>query len=118
MAHSLASHADPAPLPGGDHRPGGQRRSARRIAGRPAGTATGQTHPQLTEHHYLAHVHSKTVFVLPGEGAQYPGMGRELYEHNNVFADAIDNICDALDAHLEFRCATSYSPNQVARLAS
>ena len=37
---------------------------------------TGQPHPQLTRHHYLAHLRGKTVFVLPGQGAQYPGMGR------------------------------------------
>ena len=36
----------------------------------------GQPHPQLTRHHYLAHLRGKTVFVLPGQGAQYPGMGR------------------------------------------
>ena len=62
---------------------------------------TGVPHPQLTQHHYLPHLRSKTVFVLPGQGAQYPGMGRELYEHNHVFADSVDNICEALDAHLE-----------------
>ena len=61
----------------------------------------GAPHPQLTQHHYLGRHRSKTVFVLPGQGAQYPGMGRELYEHNHVFADTVDNICDALDSHLE-----------------
>jgi acyl transferase domain-containing protein len=61
---------------------------------------TGQPHPQLTQHH-LTRLRSKTVFVLPGQGAQYPDMGRELYEHNQVFADTVDNICEALDAHLD-----------------
>ena len=37
---------------------------------------TDQPHPQLTRHHYLAHLRGKTVFVLPGQGGQYPGMGR------------------------------------------
>jgi mycoketide-CoA synthase len=55
---------------------------------------TGQPHPQLTQHHYLAHLRGKTVFVLPGQGGQYPGMGRELYEHHPVFADTVDD-CDA-----------------------
>ena len=54
---------------------------------------TGQPHPQLTQHHDLAHLRGKTVFVLPGQGAQYPGMGRELYEHHPVFADTVD-ACD------------------------
>ncbi len=55
---------------------------------------TGQPHPQLTQHHYLAHLRGKTVFVLPGQGGQYPGMGRELYEHHRAFADMVDD-CDA-----------------------
>ena len=41
---------------------------------------TGQPHPRLTQHHYLAHLRGKTVFVLPGQGAQYPGMGLDLYD--------------------------------------
>ncbi|WP_264033900.1 acyltransferase domain-containing protein [Mycobacterium interjectum] len=57
---------------------------------------TGQPHPQLTSHHYLAHLRGKTVFVLPGQGAQYPGMGRELYEHHRAFADTVDACDDAL----------------------
>ncbi|WP_156748504.1 type I polyketide synthase, partial [Mycobacterium sp. E3198] len=56
----------------------------------------GQPHPNLTGHHYLAHLRSKTVFVLPGQGAQYPGMGRELYEHHRAFAATVDACDDAL----------------------
>ncbi|OBI52407.1 type I polyketide synthase [Mycobacterium sp. E787] len=56
----------------------------------------GQPHPQLTQHHHLAHLRGKTVFVLPGQGAQYPGMGRELYEHHRVFADTVDACDEAL----------------------
>jgi polyketide synthase 12 len=57
---------------------------------------TGQPHPQLTRHQYLAHLRGKTVFVLPGQGGQYPGMGRELYEHHRVFADIVDDCDKAL----------------------
>ncbi len=57
---------------------------------------TGQPHPQLTRHHYLAHLRGKTVFVLPGQGGQYPGMGRELYKHHRVFADTVDDCDKAL----------------------
>ena len=57
---------------------------------------SGQPHPQLTRHHYLAHLRGKTVFVLPGQGGQYPGMGRELYEHHRVFADMVDDCDEAL----------------------
>ena len=34
-----------------------------------------QPHPGLTRHHYRPHLAGKTVFVFPGQGAQYPGMG-------------------------------------------
>ena len=57
---------------------------------------TGQPHPQLTQHQYQAHLRGKTVFVLPGQGGQYPGMGRELYEHHGVFADVVDDCDKAL----------------------
>ncbi len=57
---------------------------------------SGQSHPQLTQHHYLAHLRGKTVFVLPGQGGQYPGMGRELYEHDPVFANMVDDCDKAL----------------------
>ncbi len=32
----------------------------------------------------------KTVFMFPGGGAQYAGMGRELYEQDEVYREAID----------------------------
>ncbi|ORW97158.1 fatty acyl-AMP ligase [Mycobacterium sp. IEC1808] len=56
----------------------------------------GHVHPQLTEHHYLAQVRGKTVFVLPGQGGQYPGMGRELYQRHPVFAAMVDDCDEAL----------------------
>ena len=36
----------------------------------------------------------KVVFIFPGQGAQWLGMGRELFEHNKIFRESI-NACDA-----------------------
>ncbi|QLL09629.1 type I polyketide synthase [Mycobacterium vicinigordonae] len=55
----------------------------------------GLPHPRLAKHHNPAHqLGAETVFVFPGQGAQYPGMGLDLYEQLPVFARSLDR-CDA-----------------------
>lgn len=36
------------------------------------------------------------VFVFPGQGAQHPGMGRELYQYETVYRRVIDEGCEIL----------------------
>ncbi len=40
------------------------------------------------------------VFMFSGQGAQYPNMARGLYEHEEVFREAVDTCCDLLRGHL------------------
>ncbi|OBJ48731.1 type I polyketide synthase [Mycobacterium sp. 1423905.2] len=42
----------------------------------------------------------KTVFVFPGQGSQWLGLGQPLYERFPAFANAFDEAASALDEHL------------------
>ena len=53
-------------------------------------------YPGLTRHHHLGGQASKIVFVFPGQGAQYPGMGAQLYRHHRGFARLVDECDQAL----------------------
>ena len=57
----------------------------------PSGLVTGQT---------TAARNRKTAFVFTGQGAQYPQMGRQLYQMEPPFTAAIDRCAALMDAGL------------------
>ena len=54
------------------------------------------------------------VFMFPGQGAQYPGMGRELYRDQPVFREVVDRCADALandgDSGIDLRAFMLFEP--------
>ena len=67
----------PSPVSGGHQRAGDRGRPRRGLLEALEALAGGQSHPRLTCHH-LSGQRGKIVFVFPGQGAQYPGMGAQL----------------------------------------
>lgn len=43
----------------------------------------------------------RPVFLFPGQGAQFPGMARKLWESDPVFREAFDRCATLLRSHLE-----------------
>ncbi|MEU5170777.1 type I polyketide synthase [Streptomyces mutomycini] len=43
----------------------------------------------------------RLAVLFPGQGSQWQGMGRELYEAYPKFQDAFDAVCAELDTHLD-----------------
>ena len=60
-----------------------------------ATAAQGKASPKIRRGKFISGQSTEIVFLYTGAGAQYPGMGSELYQTSPVFRDAIDR-CDKL----------------------
>lgn len=59
--------------------------------------STFQDQSEKTASHLLKRLPGEVVFMFPGQGAQYPGMGKELYTTEPVFRDAVDRCANLLN---------------------
>ncbi len=73
--------------------------SASQLAQALAAVRRGESHPRVTTGTPGPHA-PRIGFLLPGQGPQYLGMGRQLWQTSPVFKEALERACKALDVHL------------------
>ncbi|GAA0555783.1 ACP S-malonyltransferase [Chitinophaga japonensis] len=58
----------------------------------------------------------KTALLFPGQGAQYPGMGRQLYKSSAIAREVYEQASDALGMDMKKRCfeGSEYDLQQTA----
>ena len=69
--------------------------SGAELAARLESFARGHTAPGVHQGEVQRSAAPRIVFLYPGQGTQYPGMGRQLFDSAPVFREALER-CDAL----------------------
>src|SRR5262249_12460085 len=60
----------------------------------------GETRPGVSTGCTFLDHRRKLVFVFPGQGAQWPGMGLQLLEQEPVFREALEQCAHVLQPHI------------------
>jgi acyl transferase domain-containing protein/acyl carrier protein len=63
-------------------------------------TALETIDPQQVLTHFEEPTERSITFMFPGQGAQYVGMGQELYQTEPTFREQVDRCCLLLEPHL------------------
>lgn len=66
-----------------------------------SGRSSFETQLARASNHTVKRVPGETIFMFPGQGAQYPGMGKELYETEPVFREAADRCANLLKEYVD-----------------
>ena len=88
----------------------GDREEARALLAAPSADNVFTAHQELVDR--------PAVFMFPGGGAQYVGMGRELYDAEPVFRAAVDQCAAILQRHLGYDLRDQLYPAEVDEQAS
>ncbi len=70
-----------------------------------------QANPKKTSSRELTQGSPEVIFMFPGQGSQYVNMGKNLYDDEIVFKDAVDMCCKILQPHLGVDLKTILYPN-------
>ncbi|MBP5972970.1 SDR family oxidoreductase [Brasilonema sp. CT11] len=68
--------------------------------------------PQRVFTHHQQPSNRPVVFMFSGQGTQYVNMGRELYQSEPTFTQAVDNCCELLKPHLGLDLRHVLYPNE------
>ena len=58
------------------------------------------------------------AFLFPGQGAQYPSMGAELYGSEPAYREVVDRCCDQLEPHLGLDLRVLLQPGDASEVAA
>jgi|GEM_PF-5778651 len=74
-----------------------------------------QANPKKTAARELTTGSPEIIFMFPGQGSQYVNMGKNLYDDEIVFKDAVDTCCNILQPHLGIDLRTILYPEAVEK---